>query len=229
LIAIPIIEANVNKVIEKIALANKEADYIELRLDYLPQINESELKKLINACEKPVICTCRPVTEGGFFKDAESKRIAVLKKAMQFKADFIDVEFETKKNQFEKISEARKKSDCKIIISKHYFGFTPEYAELEKLLKNMHKLKPDVVKIVTKANSQEDNKIIFSLLKFAKSKGIKLIAFCMGTIGRDSRILCVPLGSFLTFASLDSGDESADGQIPVKEMKKIYAGLRVMF
>jgi len=70
---------------------------------------------------------------------------------------------------------------------------------------------------------------MFELLRYAKRKGIKLIAFCMGRLGRDSRILSMPLGSFITFASLEEGKESADGQIPIVELKKIYSGLRVMF
>ena len=231
MICVPIIESKVNKAIEQIGKANKITDMIELRLDYFSVLNEKELKQLITKCKKPVICTCRRMEESGFFKENESKRITVLKNAMKHGADFIDLEFDTPKIQKEKIFEYKKehKLKTKIILSKHYFGFTPQYKELQKLLDKMHSKKIEVVKIVTKANTHEDNKIIFELLRYAKRKGIKLIAFCMGNIGRDSRILSMPLGSFITFASLEEGKESADGQIPIVELKKIYSGLRMMF
>ncbi|MFH1391586.1 MAG: type I 3-dehydroquinate dehydratase [Candidatus Diapherotrites archaeon] len=230
MIAVPIVANTVTEAIEQIDLANKEADAIELRLDYFRELSETDLKKLISKCKKQIICTCRRKEEGGLFNETESKRISLLKKCMKLKVDFIDLEFGTSKTQKDKIFEYRKehKLKTKIIISKHFYGFTPQLHDLEKLLEKMKK-KADVVKIITKANGHEDNKIIFSLLRHAKRKGIKLISFCMGIMGRDSRILAMPLGSFLTFASLQKGNESADGQIPIVEMKKIYSGLRMMF
>jgi len=230
MIAVPIISHSMKKALHEIELANKEADVIELRLDYFDELEDDDLKKLIRACKKPIICTCRRAEEGGQFRKPESKRISILKKCMKLKADYIDLEYGTKNENKEKIFDYKKehKLKTKIISSKHFFGFTPKKEELVKLMMKMKK-KADVVKIVTKANSYEDNKIMFELLKLAKSKGIRLIAFCMGRIGRDSRILSMPLGSFLTFASLYSGSESADGQIPIIELKKIYSGLRVMF
>jgi 3-dehydroquinate dehydratase/shikimate dehydrogenase len=40
-------------------------------------------------------------------------------------------------------------------------------------------------------------------------------------MGRISRIASPLFGGYLTFASLEEGEESADGQIPVTEMKRI--------
>ncbi|MCR4368742.1 MAG: type I 3-dehydroquinate dehydratase [archaeon] len=229
MIAVPIAAKNMQQALVLIDEANKDADVIELRLDYFSALSEADLKRLLGACKRPVICTCRRKEEGGLFNDSENKRISVLKRAMKLGCDYVDVEFETKKELRDEILLHKKLYPAKIILSKHYFGITPEYAELEKVFKKMSKQKHDILKIVTKANSNDDNKIIFSLLKHAKGKGERLISFCMGNIGRDSRILCLPLGSYLTFASLSAGKESAEGQIPIAEMKKIYSGLRVMF
>ena len=229
MIAVPIATKKIKDALKQIALANETADVIELRLDYFLELSETDLKSLLKKCTKPVICTCRLLEEGGNFRESESKRIAVLKKAMKLKTDYIDVEYETKKENLKKILDYRKKYKCKIILSKHYFRHTPSLDDLLKIMDKMHKLKPDVIKIITKANALEDNTIILSLLKEGKRKGIDIIAFCMGNIGKHSRILSMPLGAFLTFASLEEGSESAEGQIPVGELKKIYAGLRVMF
>ncbi len=229
MIAVPVAASDIESVIAQIEKANAVADIIELRLDYLKELGSRELERLIKKCRKPVICTCRRMEEGGRFRESEAKRIAVLKNCAKLKADYVDLEFDTNPAQKKKLFEYAKEHKAKIILSKHYFGHTPQLEDLVKLMRKMQKEKPEVIKIVAKANSHEDNKIMFELLKEAKRSGIKLIAFCMGSIGRDSRILSMPLGGFLTFASLEKGSESADGQIPIEEMKKIYSGLRVMF
>lgn len=229
MICIPITARKVNEALEQIKEASKDADIIELRLDYLKELSEKDLKRLLKASKKPVICTCRKIEEGGLFKGTEAKRIGVLKKAMKLKTEYIDLEYGTSKINKEKIHEYNKKHKTKIILSKHYFGYTPEYDDLIKLFNKMKKEKHYALKIITKANTHDDAKIIFLLLRNAKRKGVKLISFCMGRMGRDSRILSMPLGSYLTFASLGEGTESAEGQIPIKDLKKIYSGLRVMF
>jgi 3-dehydroquinate dehydratase type I len=79
----------------------------------------------------------------------------------------------------------------------------------------------DIVKIVTQAGAPQDNLRVLGLISLAKNLGIKIIAFCMGPMGRISRIASPLMGGYLTFASLETGNESASGQIPVREMKKI--------
>jgi 3-dehydroquinate dehydratase-1 len=44
----------------------------------------------------------------------------------------------------------------------------------------------------------------------------------MGEQGQVSRILCPLAGGYFTYASIESGRESADGQLTVKEMREIY-------
>ena len=49
----------------------------------------------------------------------------------------------------------------------------------------------------------------------------------MGNKGKLSRAFCTKFGSFLTFASLKKGEESAPGQIDInllKEFDKVFAG-----
>ena len=62
---------------------------------------------------------------------------------------------------------------------------------------------------------------MLELIPVAHDRGIKIIAFCMGPVGRISRIVSHLMGTYLTFASLEGGEESAEGQIPIKQMKEI--------
>jgi 3-dehydroquinate dehydratase type I len=66
-----------------------------------------------------------------------------------------------------------------------------------------------------------DNLKVLDLIPKAQERGIRIIAFCMGRFGKISRIFSHLMGGYLTFASLEGGEESAPGQIPVEEMKRI--------
>ncbi|MBW1903280.1 MAG: type I 3-dehydroquinate dehydratase [Deltaproteobacteria bacterium] len=48
----------------------------------------------------------------------------------------------------------------------------------------------------------------------------------MGPAGRISRIFTLMMGGYLSFASLEEGQESASGQIPVRKMKKLLEMLK---
>lgn len=184
------------------------ADLVELRLDEANNIN---FKKVFSKKTKPIIIACRNRNHGGKFKGTEDQRIRLLKKAIRFKPEYIDLESDVNK---EVIKELRKKT--KLIISYHNFKNTPK--NLEKTITEIKKLKPDMIKIVTTANKIEDNLTIFSLLK----KNKKLIAFCMGEQGRISRILAPVFGSLMTYAALKKNEKTAKGQLTLNELTNIY-------
>jgi len=76
------------------------------------------------------------------------------------------------------------------------------------------------VKIVTYADSVEDNFRVLQLIPRSLAEGQAIVAFCMGPQGRISRILAPVLGSCISYASLRKGAESAPGQPTVSEMRR---------
>ena len=103
----------------------------------------------------------------------------------------------------------------------HILDSTPSREELNKILNDLAGTGADIIKIVTRARQPEDNLRVMDLIPHATEMGLKIIALCMGEKGRISRVASLLFGGYLTFASLDQGEESADGQIPVKEMRKM--------
>ena len=200
MICIPIIARTKKDAVNQIKKANKLADFIELRLDYLLKVNKSVVDDILDACKKKTIVTLR-----SRIFTSEKQRLDLLKHASK-KADYVDLE--------DNMGFERKDFMSKIIISHHNFKNTPD-----NLIDVYKKLKPkaDIVKIVTKANCYADNVKILELLN--KSKNV--IAFCMGKYGMLSRILCLKHGSLLTFASLKEGFESAEGQIPISQIQHV--------
>jgi len=192
----------------------ESADLTELRLDYIKNINESKVKELMKNKKQKIIITCRPINFGGLFRGSEKERLALLSRAIELGADFVDAEFGSEITN--ELTENKKGS--KIIISHHDFKETPSLEKLESVYNQISQLNPNSVKIITTANSINDNFIIFDLLKGKNN----LIAFCMGAEGEISRILAPKFGSRLAYCSLDKEKESAPGQINLEEMKNLY-------
>ncbi len=225
MICVPIVAKSNSAALEDIAKANKVADYIELRLDL---INKPNIESLIKKAKKPVIVTVRKKSEGGKFSGTESRRISLLKKALKLKPEYIDLEFSIPKKSLNSLIETSGKK-TKVILSHHNMKSTPPLKELNVLLAKMKKVKGvNIFKIITTANFMDDSMAILEFLRQAKKKKNNIISFAMGIYGKDSRILSVPFGSYLTFGSLEKGKESADGQLTVGELNKIYQGLSVM-
>ncbi|MCP4267447.1 MAG: shikimate dehydrogenase [Candidatus Brocadiaceae bacterium] len=212
MICIPITANSIENTVSEMISASKYADIVELRIDYIPELQNAEIciEKALKNKTKPVIITNRPEREGGKFSGSEQDRLRLLQKAIELGADYIDVEYDS-------IKQITWRNNCKIIISHHNFKETPH--NLSKIYNDICQHKPDIVKIVTYANDITDNIRIFELIKSAK---VPTISFCMGELGYISRILTSKFGGFLTFASLEKGKESAPGQLTVNELSKTF-------
>jgi 3-dehydroquinate dehydratase/shikimate dehydrogenase len=222
-ICVPIIARSNEEAVNKMAAASGVADLIELRLDYLPN---PDLPGLLGKNPKPVVVTCRTPKDGGEFGKApeheggsEEKRLKMLLCALELGADYVDIEFDAPEGSRRKVLDAAGSPE-RVILSSHNFEKTPD--GLESLKSRMLAYAPGaIVKIVTLAQSIEDNLKILDLLK-NKKEGERLIAFCMGEDGEISRILSPLFGGEFTFGSLGPGEESAPGQIPAYVLRHVY-------
>ena len=215
MICVPIVGASMLKALDQITAAEKVADILELRLDL---IDSFDLNLLLNAANKPIIVTARSKIDGGQFKGSEEARLGILHAALEAGADYIDIEVSTPREHLQPFLESHATS--KIIISYHDFSHTPE--DLYPLYEAMNAMPGEIIKIVTYARDLSDNLKMFKLLEHAKNENKKLIGLCMGDLGEISRVLSPLYGGFLTFGSLEIGQESAPGQMPAKDLKNIY-------
>ena len=220
-LCIPIVETTVGKALIAIKEANRWADLIELRLDYLKEV---KLSPIFENRQKPFIVTNRRREEGGKYRGEERKRLSVLQEAIGLGADYIDVELAAERSSVQSL--IRNKKETQVILSFHDFQETPSLKELRRLFGQMIRLGADVIKIVPFARSWEDNLSILSLIPFAKEKKQKIVAFCMGEKGKISRIISPFLGAAWTYASLNKSMASAPGQLTVRELKDIWEKIR---
>ena len=220
-LCIPIVETNVGKALIAIKEANRLADLIELRVDYLRNV---ELEPLLQNRKKPFIVTNRKREEGGKYRGEERKRLGVLQEAIDLGADYVDVELGTERSLLQGL--IRNKRGTQVILSFHNFRKTPSLKELQRLFSQMIRLGADVVKIVPFARVWEDNLNILSLIPFAKARRQKIVAFCMGEKGKISRIFSPFLGAAWTYASLKQSRTSAPGQLTARELTDIWKKMR---
>jgi len=83
-----------------------------------------------------------------------------------------------------------------------------------------------VVKVVTLAQRIEDNISLLNLIKRGRNRGIEVVAFCLGPLGRISRLACLLMGGAFTYAALESGAEAAPGQLTLAEMRRLLELLK---
>lgn len=220
MICIPVVASTMEEALSEMERCFSLADVVELRVDHMM---DPDLGTLMRNKKGKILVTNRSGAEGGKFVGGERERIEMLKEAVRLGADYVDVELSTDVSLAEEVIAEVKGSHgrTKLIISHHDLGGTPSVRELRARLSRCWMLHAEIAKIVTKANSFQDNLRTLGLLPYARSRGRAVIAFCMGEMGRPGRVLAALLGSYMTFASLEKGRESAPGQLTVAEMRKI--------
>jgi 3-dehydroquinate dehydratase type I len=213
---IPIIARDTEEALRKMAAAAPLADIVEIRLDLM---NSFDLGPIIRSSVRPVIITYRSEKEGGMGKDDPDTVAGYLVSAIKEGTNLIDLELGMPLTVRERILNAR--GGTKVIISTHINSGTPSRDELKRIFNKSIGAGGNIVKIVTRASRWDDNFRVLELIPEAREMGVDIIAFCTGPLGRMSRIFSLLMGAHMTFASIQIGEESADGQIPIMEMKEL--------
>ncbi|MCW3998292.1 MAG: type I 3-dehydroquinate dehydratase [Candidatus Bathyarchaeota archaeon] len=194
-----------------------DPDLIELRLDFLEStINFSELVAHGN---KPKIATVLTKNQEKKPNITGPNQQKILLNAAKHGFEYVDVGLSSPNLKFfiKKINAL----DCTSIVSFHDFTGSLPLNDLGKILDKEISSGAEVCKIVTTANQIEDNIAILDFIS-QKSATTRLVCFCMGNLGKISRLLSPFYGSFFTFASLEKGSETAKGQLTIQEIKEIY-------
>ena len=198
------------------------ADLIEIRLDYLKKMEGIE--KLVKHASVPLIATNRQHEQGGYRIQDEENRLQNLIEAAEIGFQYADIELTAK--ALTSMTVRLRELGVKPIVSFHNFKLTPSQAEMQRILKAQIKSGAEICKLVTTANSIEDNLTCLNLLsKMNRTK--KLVCFAMGKKGILSRAFSPIFGAYFTYGSLDKGMETAPGQITISELKGLYKTLGV--
>ena len=195
-------------VTEHRALAERGAELVELRIDWLSHM--PDLSRLLLDRPIPCVVTCRRKSDRGRWRGTEDQRLALLRSAIVAGVEYVDIEDDV-------AGSIPRYGDTKRIVSHHNFDQTPQ--NLKDVHKRMCECDPDIVKLVTMANAPGD---IVRMLRLVADADVPTIGFCMGELGVASRLLCGKYGSPFTYATFSKERELGPGQLSFEEMRLIY-------
>jgi 3-dehydroquinate dehydratase-1 len=195
------------------------ANLLEWRLDVT---REPEVESVLHQAPLPVIATVRSSEHGGHFEGTKEEQLRLLLRAAAGGSSYVDWEFRREEDLPDELAAMRER----VIVSYHNFQETPSENILKSLFNEMAAIKAGVVKVVTLAQKMEDNLSLLNLIGQGKKQGVKVVAFCLGSLGRISRVVCLLVGGAFTYAALERGAEAAPGQFTLQEMKQLLEMLQ---
>ena len=195
------------------------ANLLEWRLDVT---REPEVESVLHQAPLPVITTVRPSEHGGHFHGTKEEQLQLLLRSAAGGSSYVDWEFRREEDLPEDLATMREQ----VILSYHNFQETPPKNTLESLFNEMAAVRAGVVKVVTLARKMEDNLSLLNLIGQGREQGVKVVAFCLGSMGRISRVACLLVGGAFTYAALERGAEAAPGQFTLPEMHRLLEMLQ---
>ncbi len=195
-------------ILEHRALAERGAELVELRIDWLSR--EPDIPRLLRDRPTGCIVTCRRQSDRGRWRGSEEQRLALLRTAIVEGAEYVDLEDDI-------AGKIPRYGETKRIVSHHNFEETPD--DLADIHAQMCQLDPDIIKLVTMANTPAD---MVKMLQLVDSAKVPTVGFCMGELGMASRVLCGKYGSPFTYACFSRERELAPGQIAFEDMQQLY-------
>ena len=183
-------------------------DYVEMRLDCL---EPGKIKEALDPVRKQlgkVICTIRSPEEGGLYTGTEEERIRDLEMVAGYRPAMLDVEYETleaNRGLFARLG-------TRLLVSKH-IDTVPPIDYLRGLASGMKQY--GYAKIACRARTKEEAGNVMKL--YTGGTHNRLVAFCTGKAGADTRIHSQCLGAPFTYACLM--DPVEEGQRKVGETR----------
>lgn len=211
-ICVSVCAETADEMIEKIKRAELLADVIEVRFDCLDRseldICGSEISGL--KVTRPLLATLRSPDQGGKITLSQSERVGFWRKpqAKFWAADVEEDVFNTAAGWPNRI------------VSSHDFGKVP--TDVASIFKRLLSYDNCIVKIAVRADDITDSVPVWKIVENAAATKRPIIPIAMGEAGKWTRILGLAHGVFMTYASLDEGDETADGQITAKDLSEVY-------
>jgi len=184
--------------------ASTDADMVELRLDGVADVN---VDAALAGRRVPAVVTCRPVWEGGQYRGAEEERCALLARALELGAEYVDVEWRAVRERSAGLDRLVAEHRDRVIVSSHDFEGVPN--DLSQRARAMRETRAALIKIAVAATRLSDT---LPLIEIGREGNAVVIG--MGDAGAPTRLLASRFGSRWTYG----GNAVAPGQVPARTM-----------
>jgi 3-dehydroquinate dehydratase / shikimate dehydrogenase len=220
-ICVPVCEQTISSARAACKRAAQSGDIVELRLDYLHDINVSEISELAGSLRKlnrPVILTFRASEEGGQRETDPTARVQFWNEAAAVcRQELFDIELNLLRTAGDEIAGLDWQ---RVICSHHDFDGVPR--NLLEVYEAMARTLARFLKIAVTAHDTIECLPIFQLLERAQTEGREVIAIAMGQPGLVTRVVGPAWGSYLTYGPADDEKATAPGQVTASKLRDLY-------
>ena len=228
-ICVAIQAATPAEMISRAEAALRESKFLEFRLDSLdrPDAVLTTLRRFL-AENKNVtaIATCRRKPNGATSAGRLWKSLRFCAKPSATDASWRILRSNRRKRPRRRVRKFRavlRRADAELIVSFHDFSRT---RLLNRAADRIAAFDPDIVKVVSTAQTLEDNLAVLRLIE-NHAGNARIVSMAMGEEGLPSRILGPREGGEFTFASLAEGEETAPGQVTARTLRTLYGAGRI--
>jgi 3-dehydroquinate dehydratase type I len=183
--------------------------FVEFRFDLL-DLTPEQVTEVVSKARRS-IATYRPETGD------PDRQLQTMLMAIKAGASYIDIEIEAEAGYRNHLIREARAHGREVIISYHNFDHTPDPARLDQIVSLCLDAGADVIKIACLVNSKQDLRSLLSTYR----PDLRMVVLGMGKLGRITRVAAPFLGAEFTFASPDTGKETAPGQIDRKNLNEL--------
>ena len=189
-------------------------DMVELRLDGVADL---DVAAALEGRRVPALVTCRPTWEGGRFDGSEETRAAILARALEVGAEFVDIEWRAaSRSNGVDFGGLVSRNAARVVVSSHDFEGVPK--DLDDRVRAMRSLGAGSIKVACAVSRLTETLALKRI-----GEGGDAIVIGMGDAGVPSRLLAAHYGSRWTYA----GRGVAPGQMPAETMADDFHFFRV--
>ena len=189
------------------------ADWVELRLDRWPL--DQDLAPLIGSIRLPVLVAIRTPEDGGSFRGTAQERRELFHRAL--KAGAVGIDLEHWEQWTPSVGLARLR-----LMVRSFHSVTGVPKELAMIQDRLCLWQGTVAKIVVTAHDLADAAPVMALMQATDQRTRPTVAFAMGRTSWPTRILAAACGAPFVYASVEAGEETAPGQLPVSVCAGLY-------
>lgn len=217
---LPIIKSDKEDVIKLIQENINDYEFFEVWLDYIENIDQGFLARLINLLQERLIILLRRKNLESGIMPLQKRHDIIL--SLTNSKTFLDLDI-SQKDELQYVERAGK--NINLITSYHNYDETPNFKVLTNIIKLMEKYSPKVYKISTLCQNEDDAFRLMQLLLAIRGEKKKYIILGMGKFGTITRVYGTLWGNEMIFAPKNLEEQSAEGQLTKQDLEAIFKKL----
>ncbi|HSW80364.1 MAG TPA: type I 3-dehydroquinate dehydratase [Candidatus Saccharimonadales bacterium] len=220
---LPVIKHSTQAVFDEIDHNIDQYHFFEVWLDYIEGVDDEFVTKLTHKYSHKIIFLFRRERLEPIEMPSDS-RFQLIRSLDQSHALLdLDIRSQLAELEFIKLNDLQ----IRVIGSYHNYKKTPDLNELQLIVDQIESHKPEIVKISTFCNDEEDAVRLLELQLLLKEKHQKHIVLGMGRHGIVTRIFGSLWGNELIFAPLVAQHHTAPGQLSRAQLDTIFKNLHI--